>query len=466
MKQDPVGERISLLLDEHSFREILSGVENIGAEARKAGDGVSAGFGRIGGRDVAVYCHDPSFQGGSIGEVGARKIAKLYKAAVKYGVPIIALSDSSGARIHEGPSSLIAVGELFQAVADVSGIIPQITVVVGGCVGGAAFAAALGDLVVGCTGKGYIFINGPRAVKQYTGESITAMELGGVETMAESSGMVDLLAPNEAEAIKLVKKLLTYLPSNRWEKPPTDPDPVKPISNRIEDPPSLKNLLDVVFDGGSILEMQPLYAANVFTGLARLEGIPVAVVANQRQALIDIRASNKIHRLVRLAGNFNLPLITFVDAPSFTPGKVEEQSGLVREGSKIFKSYIEARVPKISVILGKAYGGAYIAMCSKGLGADYVIGLPGAEVAVLPPEIAAEFIYRRELDGLSSGEREKVLQQYTEGLRRHSSGEALLAFGVVDRFVEPEMLRPTLTDVVKLFYHRYFGSKPSRPHKP
>ena len=462
MNESSVEDRISRLLDAGSFREILSGVENLGFETRRAGDGVLAGFGRIEGRNVAVYGHDPSFQGGSIGEVGARKIARLYRAALKYGVPVIALSDSSGARIHEGPSSLIAVGELFQAVAEASGKIPQITVVLGGCVGGAAFTAALGDLVVGCSGKGYIFINGPRSVKQATGEEVTAIELGGVDILARSSGMVDLLAADEEEAIRMVKSLLAYLPSNRWEPPPIHRNTSTNRHGRLEIGSDVKSLVKGVFDDGSVLELQPLYAPNIFTGLARLDGTPVGVVANQRSVgmgFIDIKASNKIERLIRLSDNFNLPIVTFVDTPGFAPGRIEEHNGLVREGSKIFKSFITASVPKISVIMGRTYGGAYIAMCSRGLGADYVIGLTDAEVAVLPPETAAEFIYRRQLESLSAEERERALHGYVDEIRRRSSGPALLSVGVVDKIIEPEELRTTLIDVVKSLHHRYVRTR-------
>jgi len=442
--------------------EILSGVEHgVEGVGKKAGDGVVAGFIKVGGRRVAVYAHDPTFLGGSLGSVGIKKITHLYRLALRQGVPVVGFSDSSGARIQEGPISLMAVGELFQAIHEAVGRIPMVTAVVGGCVGGAAYSAVLGDFMIGCTGSGYMFINGPRAVKYFTGRDVSVQELGGVELHARMSGAIDILASEEAEAVNLVRNILSYLPSNHLEPPPTkpsnDPDDRKCRLN-LDEVYDVGEVVSEIFDAGSVLELKPLYAPNIFTGLARLGGVPVGVVANQpkhMQGCVDIHAARKASKFVRICSSFNIPLVTLVDTAGFAVGPEHELNGLVQSTSKIFTAYLGARVPKVSVLLGKAYGGAYIAMCSKGLGADYVIGMKRSEVGVLQPELAAEIIFRKQIEALAEDKRREQLVRYAGSLRESFSGERLLALGVVDTVVEPEQLRRNLARVVRDLFETY-----------
>jgi acetyl-CoA carboxylase carboxyltransferase component len=452
--------------------EILSGVEHgVEGVGKRAGDGVVAGFIKVGGRRVAVYAHDPTFLGGSLGSVGIKKLAHLYRLALRQGVPVVGFSDSSGARLQEGPLSLMAVGELFQAIHDAVGRIPMVTAVVGGCVGGAAYSAVLGDFVIGCTNSGYMFINGPRAVKHFTGKDVSVQELGGVELHARLSGAIDLLASDEAEAVNLVRRILSYLPSNHLEQPPTkhsnDPHD-RECRLQLDEVYDVRSVVLEIFDVGSVLELKQLYAPNIFTGLARLDGVPVGVVANQpkhMQGCIDIHAARKVSKFIRICSSFNIPLVTLVDTAGFAAGPEQELNGLVQSTSKIFTAYQGARVPKVSVLLGKAYGGAYIAMCSKGLGADYVIGLERSEVAVLQPELAAEIIFRKQLETLTEDKRREEIAKYAGILRERFSGEKLLALGVVDTVVEPEQLRRSLARVVKDLFESYV-KKIRADHRP
>jgi len=450
---NPALTRCKSLSDDGLFEE-LKGFE-------KAGDGVVAGFVSVEGRKVAVYAHDPTFMGGSLGSAEVEKITQLYRLALRQGVPVVGLSDSSGARIQEGPRSLAAVGEFFHAVHEVVGKIPTVTVVVGGCVGGAAYSAAMGDFVIGCVDRGYMFINGPKAVKHLTGIDVTVKELGGVEILARKNGVIDLLAPDEHEAVKLVRKVLGYLPQNHTELPPAHPtdDPRdRPCRLSLGEAYDVRAVVSEVFDKDSVLELKPEYAPNIFIGLARLGGLPVGVVANQplhMRGLVDMHAARKVSRFIRMCGSFNIPLATFVDTAGLAPGPEHEHGGLVQATSKIFKAYLEARVPKVSIILGRVYGGAYIAMASKSLAADYVIGLERSEVAVLQPELSAEIIYRKHLEGLPAERRAEMLKNYTEELRGQFSGKALQAMGVVDTVVEPEELRKNLAKSIGVLFDNY-----------
>ncbi|GBC69561.1 Methylmalonyl-CoA carboxyltransferase 12S subunit [archaeon HR01] len=446
-------KRISRLVDDGSFREILSGVEQHGEGLpRGAGDGVVAGIGKVEGRDVVIYSHDPSFAGGSLGEVGARKIAAAYEMGVRMGVPVIAISDSSGARIHEGPRSLVAVGEMFKAVKKAKGRVPLLTAIISGCVGGAAFAAALGDIVVGVKGRGYMFLNGPKAVSSYSGKEYTAMDIGSVEILARSTGLIHQLADDEDAAAQTLKRILSYLPSNSLKIPPA----IRGTQHDYGgwDGATWKELMDA----GTLLELSPDYAPNLFTGLARVDGIPVAVIANNTQhhdGYIDVNACIKLSRFVRFADTFNLPILAFVDTPGFMPGPEQEHGGIVREGAEAFEALLTARVPKISIITGRAYAGGYILMCSRGIGADYVMALPNAEVAVMPAKLSAELLHRKALDLLKGAEREEALKSYGEEMKTRTSGRALLSNGVADILVEPKNMKRYLHDIVRRFYERY-----------
>ncbi|MEM4304121.1 MAG: carboxyl transferase domain-containing protein, partial [Candidatus Caldarchaeum sp.] len=339
MSSNPALNRVFKLLDQGSFQQILTGVEQYGAEMpRKAGDGVFAGFGRVNGREISVAAHDPTFAGGSLGEVGLRKIAKLYELATRFGIPIIVLADSSGARLQEGARSLLAVGELVKQVSAAHGKIPQINVIFGGAVGGAAFNAAFGDIVIGVGKTGYMFLHGPRAVKHALGQDVSVMELGSVKSLSETSGMIHFIVQEEDEAITLVKTLLSYLPSNHNETPPSTPSPIK-IPKQQTTTSQTRMLLNEIIDSDTFLELQPNYAKNIITGLGRIDGLVVGVVANEpsiNNGYIDIKACIKSSQFISMCSNFNIPLLTIVDTPGFEPGVDSEHNGIVREGARIF----------------------------------------------------------------------------------------------------------------------------------
>ncbi|MCS6783768.1 MAG: methylmalonyl-CoA carboxyltransferase [Candidatus Caldarchaeum sp.] len=458
MSSNPSLNRISQLLDEGSFQQILAGVEQHGADMpKKAGDGVFAGLGKISGRDVAVAAHDPTFAGGSLGEVGLRKIAKLYELAARLGIPVIVLTDSSGARLQEGARSLLAVGELIKTANAAHGKIPQVNVVFGGGVGGAAFTAAVGDVVIGVSKTGYMFLHGPRAVKHALGQDVTVMELGSVKSLAETSGMIHFLVEEETEAISLVKTILSYLPSNSRETPPASAKPIY-LPKTTEQPTETRKLIDEIIDAGTFLEFHSMYAKNLVVGLGRVDGLVVGVVANEPQhfnGYIDIKACIKLSHFVNLCSNFNIPVLTIVDTPGFEPGVAAEHNGIIREGVDVYKAYLNASVPKITLLAGKAYGGAFIAMCSKGIGADYVFAFPTAEAAVQPLEISAEILFRKELEKLSGEERAKAFSQYVENLRKIARGEALLAMGVADEIVSRENVKKSISAIMQKMYTNY-----------
>ncbi|MDW8084160.1 MAG: carboxyl transferase domain-containing protein [Candidatus Caldarchaeum sp.] len=458
MSSNPALNRIYMLLDEGSFQQILSGVEQHGADMpRKPGDGVFAGFGKINGRNVAVAAHDPTFAGGSLGEVGVRKIAKLYDLAARFGVPIIVLTDSSGARLQEGARSLLAVGELIKTANTAYGKVPQINVVFGGGVGGAAFTAAVGDIVIGVTKTGYMFLHGPRAVKHALGQDVGIMELGSVKSLAETSGMIHFLVEEEREAVSLVKTLLSYLPSNNREAPPSS-QTLLYMPKTMHDSTEMRQIIDEIVDAGTFLEFHSSYAKNLIVGLARIDGLVVGVVANEPQHLngyIDIKACVKLSHFVNLCNSFNIPVLTIVDTPGFEPGVTSEHNGIVREGVNVYRAYLNANVPKITLLAGKAYGGAFIAMCSRGIGADYVLAFPTAEAAVQPLEISAEILYRKELEKLSGEERTKAFLQYVENLRKNARGEALLSMGVADELVPREQVKKAVSSILNKLYQTY-----------
>uniref|UniRef100_A0A7C4E225 Methylmalonyl-CoA carboxyltransferase n=1 Tax=Caldiarchaeum subterraneum TaxID=311458 RepID=A0A7C4E225_CALS0 len=458
MGSNPALNRVLMLLDEGSFQQILAGAEQHGADMpRKPGDGVLAGFGRVGGREVAVAAHDPTFAGGSLGEVGLRKLAKLYEFAMKFGVPIILLADSSGARFQEGARSLLAVGELIRTANEAHGKIPQINVIIGGGVGGAAFTAAVGDIVVGVGKTGYMFLHGPRAVKHALGQDVSVMELGSVKSLAETSGMIHFVVEEESEAISLVKTLLTYLPSNNREPPPSKPSSAQTVKQTSETS-HMKTLINEIVDQNTFLEFQRNYAKNIVTGLGRVDGLVVGVVANEpavNKGYIDVKACIKASQFIEMCSNFNIPLLTIVDTPGFEPGVVSEHNGIVREGTRIYRAYINADVPKITLLAGQAYGGAFIAMCSKGIGADYVFALPDAEVAVQPLEISAELLFRRQLESLPVEERASALEQYVQELRKTARGEALLKSGVADGIISRENAKKQISAVLHRLYAQY-----------
>ena len=472
-----VFERLEKLLDKNSFIELGRFVQHrateFGMEKRKMyGDGVLTGLGNIEGRKVAVYLQDFTFMGGSVGEMHASKIASLIRLATKLGIPVIGINDSGGARIQEGVDSLKGYGDIFYNNVQASGVVPQITAIMGPCAGGAVYSPALADFIV-MTRKSFMFITGPRVVKAAIGEEVSFEELGGAEIHATKSGVAHFIAEDEDSVFTLIKKLLSYLPSNNLSDPPfidTGDDPnryIESLNSFMPDDPikpyDVRDVINVVFDTDTFLEVHSHYAKNAVVGFARLNGYVVGVVANQPLHLagsLDIDSSDKISRFVRFCDAFNIPILTFVDVPGFLPGTMQEHGGVIRHGAKIIYAYSESTVPKITVILRKAYGGAYIAMGSKHLGADIVYAWPTAEIAVMGPEGAIRIIYKREL--AKSDNPEEMVKSFVEEYRSRVATPYLSASrGYID-----DIIIPSETRVVLVRTLMFLMSKRERPPRP
>ena len=408
-------ERIDLLLDSGTFQELgrlaTHNISDFGMASKKfPGDGVVTGFGKIDGRRVAVYAQDFTILGGSFSEVQSHKVCKVMELAQESGIPVVGLLDSGGARIQEGVRSLAAYGELFVRNVMASGVVPQISVQMGPCAGGAVYSPALTDFIIMTRQTGFMFITGPDVIKAVTGEDVDFDTLGGAVAHNVRSGVAHFAADDEAAAFRLVKELLSYLPQNNSEDPPRvspydDPGRRDESLDRLipedsSEPYDMRQVIASVFDRGSFLEVQAHFARNALVGLARLDGYPVGVVANQPMyiaGVLDIDSADKISRFVRFCDAFNLPLITLVDCPGYLPGIAQEHGGVIRHGAKIIYAYCEATVPKISVVVRKAMGGAYIAMSSKQMRTDLAYAWPTAEIAVMGPEGAVNILYREEI---------------------------------------------------------------------
>ncbi len=465
-------ERIELLVDPGTFVEFDMFVKHrateFGMDKRVAlGDGVVTGWGLINGRPAVVIAQDFTFMGGSLGEMHAAKIVKAMQYALTAGVPIIFLNDSGGARIQEGVDSLKGYGEIFYMNVMASGVVPQIAAIMGPCAGGAVYSPALMDFVIMVRKTSFAFITGPRVVKAVTGEEVDEFGLGGADVHATKSGVAHLVAEDDKHAIELIKKLLSYLPLNNTDEPPyvptgDDPERRDPKLDEIipEDPTKVYDVHEVierVFDLGTFFEIMPSFAPNAVIGFARLNGRPVCVVANNPAHLggvLDIDSSDKIARFVMFCDSFNLPIITFVDTPGYLPGVAQEHGGIIRHGAKVLYAYSEATVPKITVILRKAYGGAYIAMGSKHLGADFVMAWPTAEIAVMGPEGAAEIIWRKELaQAKTPEERAELLRKFAAEYREKFANPYVAASrGYIDTVIEPSETRPMLIKALEFFY--------------
>ncbi|MEM0092770.1 MAG: acyl-CoA carboxylase subunit beta [Thermofilum sp.] len=474
-------ERLNLLLDRDSFvpigRFVLHRATAFGMESRKAyGDGVLAGLGTVDGRKVAVYAQDFTFMGGSVGEMHASKIARVIELSLKMGIPLIGLNESGGARIQEGVDSLKGYGEIFYRNVLASGVVPQIVAILGPCAGGAVYSPALADFIIMTRGS-YMYITGPKVVKAAVGEDVTHESLGGAEVHASKSGVAHFVVERDEDAIRLIKRLLSYLPSNNAEDPPfldTGDDPLREdaqLDSVVPDDPvkpyDVREVISRVFDAGSFLEVHAHFAPSAVVGFARLGGFPVCVVANQPAYMagsLDIDSSDKISRFVTFCDAFNFPVITFVDVPGFLPGTVQEHGGVIRHGAKIIYAYSDATVPKLTVILRKAYGGAYIAMGSKHLGADYVVAWPSAEIAVMGPEAAIEIIYRRELEKAPNPE--ELVKQFAEKYRADIASPYYAASrGYVDDVIQPRETRPCLyRALLHLLDKREKLPRPPRKH--
>jgi propionyl-CoA carboxylase beta chain len=459
-------ERLEKLLDPGSFveldrfvlhREVEFGMR----ERRPRGDAVVTGHGAIFGRKVFVFSQDFTVFGGSLSEVFAEKICKVMDMAAKYGCPVIGINDSGGARIQEGVVSLAGYAEIFWRNVQCSGVVPQISLVMGPCAGGAVYSPAITDFVLMVEGSSYMFITGPDVVKTVTGEEVTFEELGGAATHASKSGVAHLTAPDEDACLEDARYLLSFLPQNNLERPqwfaPSDPvdreDPeldtlVPENPNR---PYDIKQVIARVVDDGEFLEIQPLFAENIVCGFARLGGHPVGVVGNQPRSLagvLDIDSSTKAARFVRTCDAFNVPLVTFVDVPGFLPGTAQEWGGIIRHGAKLLYAYAEATVPKLAVITRKAYGGAYDVMSSKHIRADFNFAWPSAEVAVMGPEGAVNIIFRNELAEADDPEarRAELIADYRE---RFANPYTAAERGYVDDVIEPRRTRPVLVDALQ-----------------
>ena len=430
-------------------------------ENRPWGDAVVTGYGTIFGRKVFVFSQDFTVFGGSLSEVFAEKVCKVMDMAVAYGCPVIGINDSGGARIQEGVVSLAGYAEIFWRNVQASGVIPQISLVMGPCAGGAVYSPAITDFTLMVEGSSYMFITGPDVVQTVTGEEVTQEELGGAAAHATKSGVTHFTAPDEESCLEDARYLLSFLPQNNLELPlyaaPSDPvaredaalDAIVPDSPNK--PYDIKQVIARVVDDGDFLEVQPHHAENIVCGFARLGGHSVGVVGNQPSALagvLDIDASVKAARFVRTCDAFNVPLVTFVDVPGFLPGTAQEWGGIIRHGAKLLYAYAEATVPKLTVITRKAYGGAYDVMSSKHIRADFNFAWPTAEVAVMGPEGAVNIVFRRELDAADDPEtrRAELIADYKE---RFANPYTAAERGYVDDVIEPRRTRPVLIDALE-----------------
>jgi len=453
-------ERLTGLLDENSFVEIgtfaQTGLEDASSlDYPNPGEGVVTGYGTIDGRKVFVFAQDFTVAGGSLGEVHAEKICRVLDLAAQNGAPVIGLNDSGGARIQEGVYSLNGFGSIFYRNTLCSGVIPQLSVIMGPCAGGAVYSPAITDFVFMVSKIGNMFITGPQVIKAVTGEEVTAEELGGAATHNQTSGVAHFYAEAEAECFTQIRRLLSFLPSNNIDNPPWI-ESLEPELNQEElatimpENPNrsydVRDIIKRVVDGSDLMEVHQGYAQNAVVGFAHLGGQPVGIIANQplvKAGCLDVNSSDKIARFVRFCDCFNLPLITFVDVPGYLPGVEQEWGGIIRHGAKLLYAYSEATVPQISVILRKAYGGAYIAMNSRSLGADVCLAWPTAEIAVMGPEGAVNIVNRRDIEAAAdqSAKRQELVSQYRD---KYANPYIAAARGWIDDVIDPRETRAYL----------------------
>lgn len=470
-------ERIDLLLDDHTFVELNPFIQhratNFGMDKLEApGEGVVTGYGKIEGRIVYVFAQDFTVFGGALGEMHAMKIARIMDLAAKNGAPIIGLNDSGGARIQEGVVSLDGYGHIFYRNSIYSGVIPQISVIMGPCAGGAVYSPAITDFVFMVEGTSQMFITGPKVIETVTGEKITAENLGGANVHASISGVAHFTSPSEPEVLAEVRRLVSFLPQNNEEKPPvvayddlddwreelTDLVPVE--GTKVYD---VRKVIAEIVDHGDFMEVQPNFAKNIIVGFGRIDGHSVGVIANQPKVMaggLDINSSDKLSRFIRFCDSFNIPLITFEDVTGFFPGINQEYGGIIRHGAKILYAYSEATVPKITVILRKAYGGAYVALNSKAIGADMVYAWPNAEIAVMGPEGAANIIFAKEIeqsDNPAATRAEKIAEYRS----MFANPYVAAANGMVDDVIDPRETRKKLKESLEMLRNK----KESRPAK-
>jgi propionyl-CoA carboxylase beta chain len=460
-------ERIEFLLDEGTFEEtdklVTHRCNNFGmAEQKYYGDGFITGYGRVEGRLVFVFAQDFTVFGGSLSEANAGKIVKIMDLAAKMGAPVIGLNDSGGARIQEGVMSLAGYADIFLRNTLYSGVVPQISAIMGPCAGGAVYSPAITDFILMVDQTSYMFITGPDVIKLVTHEEVTKDQLGGAHTHNETSGVAHFMCRDDAECLSMVRELLSFIPSNNLDEPPRKAcsDPIDRVEEKLDRlipdqsnmPYDMKDVIHTVVDDGYFFEIHEHYAKNIVVGFARFNGKPVGIVANQPAMLagtLDINASVKGARFVRFCDCFNIPLVTFEDVPGFLPGTNQEYGGIIKHGAKLLYAFAEATVPKVTVITRKAYGGAYCVMASKHIRTDVNYAWPSAEIAVMGPEGAVDIVYKRELDGAK--DREAVRQQKIEEFRDRLANPYVAADrGFVDAVIQPRETRKKLIQALEM----------------
>ena len=470
-------ERLTLLLDEDSFVELEPFVTQQNDPDGKdfMGDGVVTGYGTVEGRLVYVYAQDFTVQGGALGEMHSRKICRAMDLAAANGRPIIGLIDSGGARIQEGVKSLGGYAEIFKRNALYSGVIPQISLILGPCAGGAAYSPAMTDMIIMVEKQSFMFLTGPEVIKTVTGEETDFESLGGAQVHLTLSGTAHLMTKNEQDALKLARVVLGYLPANNIENAPrmsTSDDPTRVVQSLNSFVPidpsmpySMHSIIEMVVDQGSFLELQAGFARNAIVGLARFDGRSVGIIAQEPSVMagvIDIDAADKICRMVRFCDAFNLPLVTFVDSPGFLPGVSQEHRGIIRHGAKVLYAYSEANVPKVSIVTRKAYGGAYVVMSSKYLGTDMNYAWPCAEIAVMGASGATNILYRKALAEAEDpeAERKRLEDDYREQfLTPYAAARA----GYVDDVIEPSHTRLMIIKALRAVENKS-ESRPPKKH--
>ena len=472
-------ERILYVLDQDSFIELDTFVTHrctaFGMEATEApGEGVITGYGTVEGRLVYVAAQDFTVIGGSLGEMHAAKICKVMDLAVKMGAIFISINDSGGARIQEGVDALKGYGDIFYRNTLASGVIPQISVIMGPCAGGAVYSPALTDFIF-MTNYANMFITGPQVVKSVTGEDVSADALGGSAVHAATSGVAQFVGQTDEETLDMVRTLIGFIPSNNLETTPVVPtndsatrtdealrDIVPESANR---PYDMRDIMINIVDDNNFFEVQSAYAANIITGFGRLNGRSVGIIGNQPKVMagcLDINASDKASRFIRFCDAFNIPLVTFTDTPGYLPGVGQEHGGVIRHGAKLLYAYSEANVPKLTVITRKAYGGAYIAMCSRHLGADMVFALPNAEIAVMGPDGAANIIFKDEIKDATDpmSKRQEKIEEYRN---KFANPYVAASRGFIDDVIDPATIRPTLINALEMCITKR-EARPAKKH--
>lgn len=472
-------ERIDLLLDKNSFEEMdmfrLHECSDFDMQKKKIlGDGMVTGYGSIHGRLVFVYAFDFTVFGGSLSKTVADKVVKVLEKAAKVGAPVIGINDSGGARIQEGVDSLAGYTEIFLRNVLYSGVIPQISAIVGPCAGGAVYSPALTDFIFMVRNTAYMFLTGPKIVKTVTHEEVTAEQLGGADTHAVKSGIAHFTYDDEKSLFEGIRTFFNYIPQNNLEEPPVIPNQDSPdrideelnylVPDNPNKPYDMKEILVRILDNSEFLEVQVLYAQNIIVGFGRLNGKSVGIVANQPKYLagvLDSNASNKAARFVRFCDAFNIPVVTFEDVPGFMPGTVQEFNGIIKHGAKMLYAYAEATVPKITVITRKGYGGAFCVMNSKQLRGDYSFAWPSAEIAVMGPQGASEIIFAKEIKAAENPE-EKLQEKIAEYREKFANPYVAAAKGYVDEVIEPKMTRYKLIKALEMLANKRDDNPPKK----